>query len=81
MKSKDLSLVVVVGIVSAVIAVFVSGWIFSSAADRQQTVEVVEPISPDFNVPAVDSAYFNKDAINPTQSITIGNSTNEKPFN
>ena len=81
MKSKDISLVVVVGIVSAVIAVLVSSVLFSSKADRQQTVEVVEPITADFMTPSNDSKYFNNDAINPSQTITIGESTNEQPFN
>ncbi len=78
MKSKDISLIVVVGIVSAVVALLLSGFLFTSGSNRQQKVEIVEPISADFQVP--DKRYFNENSFNPTQNITIGNGDNETPF-
>lgn len=79
MKSKDISLIVVIGIVSAVFALILSNLVFTSDNNRQEQVEIVEKISPDFNDP--DKRYFNSESINPTQNITIGNGENETPFN
>ncbi len=79
MKQKDILLIVVVAFISAVISIASSKILIAPAKNRQQKVEVVEPISASFNPP--DKQYFNDQAIDPTQLITIGNNTNPKPFN
>lgn len=79
MKQKDILLIVVVVIVSVVISVVVSKILITSPKNRQQKVEIVQPISPDFAT--ADPKYFNSNSIDPTQRIQIGNSSNQKPFN
>lgn len=79
MKQKDIALIVVIVIVSGTISFFLSKWLFSVPANRQTKVEVVTPISADFNQP--DQRYFNSNSVDPTQNITIGGSQNTAPFN
>lgn len=79
MKQKDIVLIVVIAIVAGVISLVVSSLIFVTPANRHQNVEVVQPISTNF--PALDSKYFNPSAIDPSQTIKIGTSTNPAPFN
>lgn len=78
MKQKDIALILVIAVVSGVISFLVSGWIFAKPADRQQKAEKVDVITSDFSLP--DPAYFNADAINPTQLVRIGDSNNPNPF-
>lgn len=78
MKKKDLGVIVVVAIVSAVISYFLSSVFISSADDRKQSVEIVEPIASQFVEP--DSRYFNQTSVNPTQTIVISPETNPNPF-
>lgn len=79
MKQKDLALVIVIVFVSAVISLIVSKSLFASPRNRQQAVEVVDPIKSDF--PEPDSRYFNTQSIDPTKLIKIGDNTNPTPFN
>jgi hypothetical protein len=75
-------LIIVVGIVSAVISVVASNFLINPSNNRKQEAEVVEPISAEFNVPTSDNKYFNKDAVNPTKLIQIGDNSNKTaPFN
>lgn len=78
MKSKDIALIGVVVFISIIVSVFVSKAVISSPKNRQQSVEVVPAISSTF--PSPDSRYFNAKSIDPTQTITIGGSTNTNPF-
>jgi len=78
MKQKDIALILVIVIVSGVVSFLVSGWIFNKPANRQQKAEVVDVITSDF--PQPDTKYFNGSAIDPTQLIQIGNSSNPNPF-
>lgn len=79
MKQKDLTLIIVTVFVSAVFAFLLSGWLLSSPQNRQQTAEVVDVITPEFMSPPPE--YFNSSAVNPTQLIQIGGSSNPNPFN
>ena len=76
-KSKDLYLVLVIIGITALLSFFISGAIFKPSKVKT-VVEVVVPITNDF--PAPDTAYFNKNSLNPTQTITIGDG-NPNPFN
>lgn len=78
MKQKDIAVIVVVVVISGFISYFVSNALFSSPKRLKTEVEVVEPISASFSQP--DKRYFNKFSINPTQTITIGDSENQQPF-
>ena len=79
MKQKDIVLIIVVVFISGLVSLFVSRTLFATPADRQQKVEVVEAINPNFPTPS--TTYFNAQSINPTQLIQIGSSSNPNPFN
>lgn len=78
MKKKDLGVIAVVVIVSAVVSYFLSSAFISSADDRKQSVEIVEPIVSEFV--ETDDRYFNQTSVNPTQTIIISPETNPNPF-
>jgi hypothetical protein len=78
MRQKDIALIVVIVLISAVVSLFVSKAIFASPKNRQQQVEVVQPITSDF--PKPDKKYFNQQSFDPTQLITIGQNANTDPF-
>jgi hypothetical protein len=78
MKQKDVALIIIIAFVSAVISFVVSGKLFASGASRQQEHAVVDKIETTFDQP--DSKYFNKQSIDPAQSVQIGNNNNDNPF-
>ncbi len=79
MKQKDIILIVAVVIISGTVSFLLSKVLFSVPKERQTRVEVVQAISPDF--PQPDTRYFNGNAVDPTKNITIGDSSNNQPFN
>ncbi len=85
MKQKDIALVAIVAIITGMFSLFIANAVFGSPDNRSTKVPVVEPISAEFPRPSADhpeyQAFFNKDALNPTQTIKIGDSANTKPFN
>ncbi len=78
MKQKDIAVIAFIVGISAFISILVSKTFISTPKNRQQKVEVVEKITSDFTRP--DAKYFNKDSVNPTQTIQIGDNSNTKPF-
>jgi hypothetical protein len=78
MKQKDITLIVVIAFISAIIAFFVSNKIFVTPTNRQQDVEVVDSIDPTFQLPS--TKYFNSNSIDPTQISQIGVNNNQNPF-
>jgi hypothetical protein len=78
-KSKDIPLLLVIGFISAVLSVLISNNFIATEEKRSQEVEVVQPIVVDF--PEPDEAFFNKDSVNSTQLIKIGEGANQSPFN
>jgi hypothetical protein len=78
MKQKDLAMIIIIAFISAVISLLASNMLFASPKDRQQDVEVVQPITADF--PPPDNKYFSKDAFDPTKVIVIGQNANTEPF-
>jgi hypothetical protein len=76
-KQQDIALIVVVAAVSATISFLVSNKIFVTPANREQKVEVVDAITPSFDLPA--KKYFNNNSIDPTQNTTVGGN-NQNPF-
>lgn len=79
MKQKDVALIIIIAFISAVVSFFVSNKLFVTPANRQQAVEVVDPINSNFQNP--DSKYFNSNSIDPTQKPQIGAHSNQDPFN
>lgn len=78
MKQKDIALVIIIVFVSGVISFVLSNAIIGSPKKLQEKVEVVGPITSEFNQPS--EKYFNKDSTNPTQLIQIGEDPNQQPF-
>lgn len=79
MKQKDIALLILVAVFSAVVSFVISGYIFAPDSAKSQKSEVVEAIEPQFN--ELNSKYFNATtSINPTKRIQIGDNTNPAPF-
>jgi len=79
MKQKDITLIVVLAFISAVVSLIISSQVFVTPANRQQKVQVVDSINDQFVKPS--EKYFNSQSINPAQQIQIGDNTNTNPFN
>lgn len=77
-KQKDVILIVIVIIFAGIVSILVSNFFFAPDNKKSLSAEVVDPITSQFQPP--DSRVFNKDAINPTQLIEIGDSNNSQPF-
>lgn len=78
MKRKDISTVVVIVVIAALISFFLANAIFNKSRTKKEQVEVVQAINSEFPTP--DKKFFNSDSINPTQIITVGRGNNSKPF-
>jgi mannitol-specific phosphotransferase system IIBC component len=78
MKQKDIALIIVIAFVGAVFSLLLTQTIFVTKKSQKLTAEVIEPITSEFKEP--DRAVFNNNAINPTQLIQIGDSSNPTPF-
>jgi hypothetical protein len=79
MKQNDVAVIIGVGLLSAIVSIILAGKIITTPANRQQQVEVVQPISTQFSKP--DPKYFNSAAIDPTKVIHISSNSNNTPFN
>jgi len=79
MKQKDVALIIVIAFISAIVSFVVSNKLFVTPSNRQQQVEVVDPITASFQTP--DKKYFNNSSIDPTQASQLGTSSNQDPFN
>ncbi|MDO8591953.1 MAG: hypothetical protein Q7R60_03475 [bacterium] len=83
MKRSNLTLLIVVAVVAALISFFVSGLAFNSPSKRTK-VPVVQAFNPNFPDVKNDPAYqlfMYPGALDPTQPIQIGNTNNTAPFN
>jgi hypothetical protein len=78
MKKNDIALIVLIVSITMTISYFLAKAIIGEPKSQNTQVEVVEPITS--SVPEPDPAIFNKDAINPTVPIQIGNPSNQQPF-
>ncbi|PID32196.1 hypothetical protein CR970_01640 [Candidatus Saccharibacteria bacterium] len=78
MKQKDIALITVIAVFSAVIAFLLTRVLITTPENRQQEVEVVAPITSDFQKPS--EQYFNASSVNPTKTIRVGEGVNEQPF-
>lgn len=79
MKSKDIAIIVGVALVSAIFSYVLSGFLFKTGSTESYlTAPKVEKITAEFSQP--DERYFNAEALNPTKTIIIGDSTNNQPL-
>ncbi len=83
MKRSNLTILIVVAVVSALVSFFVAGSLFNSPSKRTK-VPVVQALDPNFPDVKNDPAYqlfLYPGALDPTQTIQIGNTKNAAPFN
>lgn len=74
MKQKDIPILVAIIIVSSVMSLLITKTLFVPKSGKVLTAEKVDEIKSDFQKP--DPFVFNKDAVNPTELIRIGNTSN-----
>jgi hypothetical protein len=78
MKKSDIALLALIVSLTLVISFLVVKGIFGEAKNESIKVEKAQPISASLVDPS--PAVFNRDAINPTVVIQIGNPSNQQPF-
>ena len=78
MKKSDIAVLALIVSITLVISFLVVKGIFGEAQNEKVKVEKVEPISA--NLVAPSPSIFNRNAINPTVVIQIGNPANQQPF-
>ncbi len=79
MKQKDIALIIAIAAISGILSFVASHYIFTTPANRQQAVAVVDPITTNFTTP--DPKFFNANSIDPAKLIEVGNGNNTNPFN
>jgi hypothetical protein len=70
MKNSDIATLILIASISMLVAYFVTDGIIGKPANETVKVKTIDPISARVEEP--DSSIFNKDAINPTIEVTIG---------
>jgi len=78
MKSKDIYVIILIGVFSTVVSMVLSSVFIGSEENRSETVEVIPVISSELQRPS--SEYFNSESINPTKTIQIGGEVSPTPF-
>jgi len=78
MKKNDIALIILIASISMVVTYFIAKTVIGTPKSKQASAEVVELIKPDLVQPS--AKIFNRDAINPTVVIQIGNPSNQQPF-
>lgn len=70
MKNNDIAALILIASLSVMVAYFVADAVIGSPTGGSVKVKTIEPISAEVVQP--DEAIFNKDAINPTVEVVIG---------
>lgn len=78
MKRSDYALLALIVSLTLVVSFLIVKALFGEAQNATTKVEIAEPISATIVEPS--TSIFNKDAINPTVVIQIGNPANQQPF-
>jgi hypothetical protein len=78
MKKNDIAIIILIVSISSVATYFIARAFMGDSSAKQVSAEVVEPITSSLVAPS--DKIFNKDAINPTVVIQIGNPSNQQPF-
>lgn len=78
MKKNDIALIILIVSISLVISFFIGKAIIGDPKNNPVKVEVVNAISAE--MPAPDPKIFNDNALDPTQTITIGGGNKDQPF-
>lgn len=83
MQRKDITMLVTVAVITAVISFIVSGMFFSNVR-KGQTVPTFEDVPtslPDLKNDPSYNYIFNANAIDLAQPVQVGGSQNNQPFN
>lgn len=78
MKKNDIAMIILIVSISLVTSFFIVKTIIGEPQKANVKAEVVDPISAEIVQP--QSSIFNKESINPTVVIQIGNPANQQPF-
>ncbi len=83
MKRSNLTLLISIASVAALISFFVAESVFNSPSKRTKVpvVQVLNPSFPDVKNDPAYQLFLYPGALDPTQPIQIGNSNNTAPFN
>ena len=83
MKRKDMFWIALVVVIASMISYSMANKVFNNEEKRTLKAAVVRPIEGELPTVKGDSSYsfFNEQALNPTQLITIGPNQNNAPFN
>lgn len=79
MKQKDIVIIIAVAGVTAILSFALANFLFGGNKMANLKAPVVDPITSEFKLPS--SQYFNNNSLDPTKNITIGDNTNNAPFN
>lgn len=79
MKKTEIALLILIVSISMLTAYFIGNAVLGQPKDKTAEVEVAEPIQAEVKEP--NKKIFNVQAINPTVQITIGQPSNQQPFN
>lgn len=80
MKRNEIALILVVVGLVVLTTYSLLNVMFGNAALKPVSVKSTDSISASINNPP-DPMVFNTDAINPSVSVTIGNQSDQQPFN
>jgi|JI10StandDraft_1071094.scaffolds.fasta_scaffold1641669_2 hypothetical protein len=78
LKAKDFTTLILLIGVSAVVSFLLSRVLFSNTKTLTSKVEVVNPVSSEFNYE--NKSYFSEDKLNPTKDITVSGNNNTDPL-
>jgi len=78
MRKNDIAVLILIASITLVLSFFLVKALFGEAKNDAVKVEQVDAISATVEQPS--PAIFNKNAINPTVVIQIGNPSNQQPF-
>ena len=70
MKRSDIATIILIASISVMVAYFVADAVIGKPSSKNETVPAATPISAAVESP--DPNIFNKDAINPTIEVQIG---------
>lgn len=79
MKRSDIAVIILIVSISLLVGYFIGNAVIGAPKQKTLQAEVVEPISAEVTEPS--SKIFNDSAINSAVPITIGNPSNQQPFN
>jgi hypothetical protein len=82
MKFKDWAMIIVAGLIAAVISFIIAKSIFKPPVGTTSVPQVsaIDSKLPDVKNDSQYNVIFNKDALDPTQPVQIGNQNNTVPF-